>query len=458
MVILTLNCGSSSLKYQLYNWAETETLAAGIIERIGIEGSFIKHEARGHEEVKIESACPSHKEAMALLIDSILSPEYGALKDISEISAVGHRVVHGGEKFAKSLIITDEAMQTFRELEQLAPLHIPANLIGIEAAKAVLPNVKHCAIMDTAWHQSMPESSFIYALPYEWYKKYGVRRYGFHGTSFLYTAKRASVLLGKDPFETNLVIAHLGNGASINAVKNGCSFDTSMGLTPLEGLVMGTRSGDIDPAIPFYIMDKTGMSAKEVENALNKQSGVLGITEKWVDRRDIEIAAEGGDERAIVCEMIESYRIKKYIGAYSAAIGGADAIVFTAGVGERGPITRKLACEGLEYMGVKIDDAKNEASMTRNAETCISADDSKVKIFVIPTNEELVMTEDTYALLEGTYDVHTNYRYHFEECDYVNKEREAGLPKDLKKWKGLDKIICDAPEAKSGGCCGNCSC
>ncbi len=458
MVILTLNCGSSSLKYQLYDWDNMETLATGIVERIGIEGSFIKHEAKGHDEVKIESPCPTHKEAMKLLIDSILSPEYGAISNINEIKAVGHRVVHGAEKFAKSCIINDEAMRTFRELEQLAPLHIPANLIGIEAAEAILPDVKHCAIMDTAWHQTMPESSYIYALPYSWYKDYGVRRYGFHGTSFLYTAKRAAVLLGKDPFETNLVIAHIGNGASINAVKNGCSFDTSMGLTPLEGLVMGTRSGDVDPAIAFFIMDKTGMSAAEVEKALNKESGVLGITEKWVDRRDIEIAAEGGDERAILCQAIESYRIKKYIGAYSAAIGGADAIVFTAGVGERGPITRKLACEGLEYMGVKLDDEKNIASMTRNAETCISADDSKVKIYVIPTNEELVMTEDTYALLEGTYNVHTKYKYHFEETDYINKEREAGLPKDLKKWNGLDKIICKPGQKKGGCCCGNCSC
>ncbi len=456
MVILTLNCGSSSLKYQLYDWDNTETLAAGNIERVGIEGSFIKHEAKDHDEVKIERDCPTHKEAMDLLIESILHPEHGAVKSIDEIKAVGHRVVHGGEKFAKSVIIDQETIDTFRQLEKLAPLHIPANLTGIECAMEVLPNVKHCAIMDTAWHQTMPESSFIYALPHSWYEKYGVRRYGFHGTSFLYTTKRAAALLGKDPFETNLVIAHIGNGASCNAVKNGCSFDTSMGLTPLEGLVMGTRSGDIDPAIPFFIMEKTGMSAEEVEKALNKESGVLGITEKWVDRRDIEIAAEEGNKRAILCQAIEAYRIKKYIGAYSAAIGGADAIVFTAGVGERGPITRALACEGLEYMGIKIDPAKNKASMTRNAETCISADDSKVKVFVIPTNEELVMTEDTYALLEGTYDVHTKYTYHFEHADYVNKEREAGLPKDLKKWNGLDKAIVTPPKKKGGCCCGDC--
>ena len=415
MIILTLNCGSSSLKYQLYNWDKMETLATGIVERIGIEGSFIKHETSGKDEIKIESACPTHNEAMNLLIDTILDPEFGAIKKIGEIAAVGHRVVHGGEEFSKSFVITDEAKKVFKDIENLAPLHNPANMIGIEAAQAILPNVKHCAIMDTAWHQTMPASSFIYALPREWYEKYGVRRYGFHGTSFLYTAKRAAVLLDKDPFETNLVIAHIGNGASINAVKNGCSFDTSMGLTPLEGLVMGTRCGDIDPAIIFFIMDKTGMSAKEVEKALNKKSGVLGITEKWVDRRDIEVAAENGDERAILCQHIEAYRIKKYIGAYSAAIGGADAIVFTAGVGERGPITRKIACEGLEYMGIKLDEAKNKASMTTNAETCISTDDSKVKIFVIPTNEELVMTEDTCALIQGDYDTHTNYKYHFEE-------------------------------------------
>ena len=423
-----------------------ETLASGIVERIGIDGSFIKHEAKGHDEIKLEQSCPGHKEAMNLIIDSILSPEYGALKDIKDIKAVGHRVVHGGEKFAKSVIIDDEAIKTFTELEKLAPLHIPANLTGIESAMAVLPDVKHCAIMDTAWHQTMPAHSYIYALPYPWYEKYGVRRYGFHGTSFLYTAKRAAALLGKDPFKTNLVIAHIGNGASINAVKDGCSYDTSMGLTPLEGLVMGTRSGDIDPAIPFFIMEKTGLSASEVEKALNKESGVLGITEKWVDRRDIEIAAEEGNQRAIVCEMIEAYRIKKYIGAYSAAVGGPDAVVFTAGVGERGPITRQLATEGLEFMGIKIDPEKNKASMTRNAETCISTDDSKVKVYVIPTNEELVMTEDTYALLEGSYDVHTGYKYHFEDASYVNKERVAGLPKDLKKWKGLDQIIVEPPK------------
>lgn len=455
MVILTLNCGSSSLKYQLFNWERMETLASGIVERVGIDGSFIKHEATGKEEVKIESPCPTHKEAMTLLIDTIQHPEHGAIGNVNEIKAVGHRAVHGGEKFAKSTIINDEVLKTMRELSHLAPLHNPANIIGIESAQEILPDVPHCAIFDTAWHQTMPDSSYLYALPYKWYENYGVRRYGFHGTSFLYTAKRAAALLGKDPFECNLVIAHIGNGASINAIKNGKSYDTSMGLTPLEGLIMGTRSGDIDPAIPFYLMNETELSSAQVEKALNKESGVLGITEKWVDRRDIEIAAADGNERAKLCQKMEAYRIKKYIGAYAAALGGIDAVVFTAGVGERGPVTRQLALENMEYMGIQLDEASNKASMTRNAETVITKEGSPVKAFVIPTNEELVMTEDTYALLEGSYDVHTSYTYHFESAGYVNKEREAGLPKDIKKWQGLDKIIATPPK-KGGCCCGNC--
>ena len=441
LVILTLNCGSSSLKYQLYDWDNSQTLASGIIERIGIEGAQIKHKHHEQDEVVIQQPLADHKEAMELLMSTIVHPEYGPIKQVDEIKAVGHRVVHGGENFAKSVIIDDEALKTFRELEGLAPLHIPANITGIESAQAVLPQVPHCAIMDTAWHQTMPSKAYLYALPYKWYEEQGVRRYGFHGTSFLYTAKRAAVLLGKDPFKTNLVIAHIGNGSSINAVKNGVSIDTSMGLTPLEGLVMGTRCGDIDPAIPFHMMRQTGMSPDEVETALNKESGVLGISEQWVDRRDIEIAAEEGHERANLTQEIEAYRIRKYIGAYAAAVGGIDAVVFTAGVGERGPITRMLATEGLDYMGIQLDKDKNKASMTTSAETCISKDGSSVKIFVIPTNEELVMTEDTAALINGTYDVHTQYTYHFQDADYVNKDRLAKLPKDLKKWDGLDKII-----------------
>jgi|YNPMSStandDraft_1061717.scaffolds.fasta_scaffold08740_4 acetate kinase len=445
MVILTLNCGSSSVKYQVFDWDQKTALATGIVERVTQGGSFIKHKARGKEEYKLEHDCPDHKVAIELIMSTLVDKNVGAIDSIDQIKAVGHRVVHGGEKFSKSVRITPEVLHTFEQIQSLAPLHNPANITGIKAAQAVLPKVPHCAIIDTAWHQTMPPSSYIYALPYEWYTKYGVRRYGFHGTSFLYTAKRAAVLLGKDPFKVNLVIAHIGNGSSINAVKNGLSFDTSMGLTPLEGLVMGTRSGDHDPAISFYIMRQTGMKPEEVESALNKKSGVLGITEKWVDRRDIEIAAAEGNERAQLAQLIEGYRLRKYIGAYVAAVGGIDALVFTAGVGERGPITRQIATEGLECMGIKLDPEKNRVSMTRNGETCISADDSKVKIFVIPTDEELVMTEDTYALEEGTYDIHTNFTYTFQHRDYQNKERMEALPKDIEKWKGLDKILAKPP-------------
>ncbi len=441
MVILTLNCGSSSVKYQVYDWAKKTALATGIVERVTQPGSFIKHSAKGRDEYKLEKDCPDHRIAIQLIMETLVDPRVGAIGNVNEIMAVGHRVVHGGEKFSQSVKITPEVIRTFEDIQGLAPLHNPANITGIKAAQAVIPDVPHCAIMDTAWHQTMPAESYLYALPYEWYTKYGVRRYGFHGTSFLYTAKRAAVLLGKDPFKVNLVIAHIGNGSSINAVKNGLSFDTSMGLTPLEGLVMGTRSGDHDPAIAFYLMRKTGMKPEEVENALNKKSGVLGITEKYVDRRDIEMAAEGGDKRAQLAQEMEGYRIRKYIGAYAAAVGGIDAVVFTAGVGERGPITRAIATGGLEYMGVKVDPEKNRVSMTRNAETCISADDSRVKVFVIPTDEELVMTEDTYALEEGKYDIHTKFTYSFQSRDYRNPEREANLAKDIAKWKGLEKIL-----------------
>jgi acetate kinase len=441
MVIMTLNCGSSSVKYQLYEWDRKEVLGKGIVEKISLDDSFIEHQTMGKKEYTKEYPCPSHKEAIELIIKTIVDPDVGAIESIDEIKAVGHRAVHGGEKFAKSVIIDDEVKQTFEDLKHLAPLHNPANLMGMEAAQELLPDVPHCAIMDTAWHQTMPKRSYLYAVPYEWYEEYNARRYGFHGTSFLYTAKRAAVLLGKNPFETNLIIAHIGNGASINAVENGVSVDTSMGLTPLEGLVMGTRSGDVDPAIPFYIMRQTGKSMDEVERILNKKSGVLGITGKWVDRRDIELAAEDGNERAQLAIEIEAYRLKKYIGSYAAALGSIDAIVFTAGVGERGPITREYATNGLEKFGIAVDKEKNWTSMTRNAETEISADDSEVKVFVIPTDEELVMTEDTYALMEGAYDIHTNFTYSFQHKDYVNKGRAQALKKDLQKRPGIENII-----------------
>lgn len=445
MDILTLNCGSSSAKYQLYRWKEKRILAKGIVERVIVGGSFIVHEVMGKEKIKVERECPTHKEAIALIMETLAHPEHGVIDNVSQIQAVGHRAVHGGEKFKKSVIVNDEAMNTFKELADLAPLHNPPNIMGIEAAQQLMPNIPHMAIMDTAWHQTMPNFSYIYALPYEWYEKNHVRRYGFHGTSLLYVAKRASVLLGKDPFKTNIVSAHIGNGVSFNAVKNGVSFDTSMGLTPLEGAVMGTRAGDHDAGIDLYMMDKLGLSPGEMNKILNKKSGVLGITGKYTDRRDIEIAAKKGNERAKLAIEIEGYRGKKYIGAYMAALGHTDAIIFTAGVGEMSPIIRNKMVQGLEEFGVIIDPEKNELSHTRNAETDITGKGSKVKIFVIPTDEELVMTEDTVALLEGRYDVHTNFRYSFQDPHYINKLREESFKKSLEKNPELLKIKAKIP-------------
>lgn len=440
MVILTLNCGSSSAKYQVYDWDNKVVMANGVVERIGDTGSCITHKTHG-KKIEFESPCPTHKEAIELILKEITDKDVGVIEDMSVIGAVGHRVLHGGDKFTKSVIVTPEVLETFRSVIDLGPLHMPANIMGIEAAQKVLPNVPHAAVMDTAWHQTMPESSFMYAIPREWYTKYAARKYGFHGTSFLYTAKRAAALLGKEPKDTNLIICHIGNGASCCAVKNGVCYDTTMGLTPLAGLVMGTRSGDLDPALPFYIMRKTGMSIDEMDKALNKKSGLLGITGKYTDRRDVEKGAEEGDALCKLGQAMEGYRIKKTIGAYAAALGKVDAIVFTAGVGEHSPRIRELATENLEILGVKMDLRKNALSNTSNAETLISADDSKVKIFVIPTDEELVMTEDAYALMKGTYDVHTNFKYSFQSKDYVNKAREESLKKELEKLPELKEIL-----------------
>ena len=442
MVILTLNCGSSSAKYQVYDWDKKEVLANGVVERIGIEGSGITHKAGGNK-TEIKSPCPTHKEAIELILKTITDAKIGVIPDMSVIKAVGHRVLHGGDKFTKSVKVTPEVLDVFKSpaVCGLGPLHMPANIMGIEAAQKVLPNVPHVAVMDTAWHQTMPASSYRYAIPKEWYEKYGARRYGFHGTSFLYTAKRAAVLLHKDPKDTNIIIAHVGNGASMCAVKNGCCYDTSMGITPLEGLVMGTRSGDMDCALPFYIMRQTGMTADEMDNALNKKSGLLGLTGLSSDRRDIADAAEKGNADAQLAVDMECYRLKKYFGAYLAAVGPVDAIVYTAGVGEHSALIRGKALEGLEHLGIKIDPKKNELSNTGNAETCISADDSKVKVFVIPTDEELVMTEDAFAIMQGTYDVHTNFKYSFQDPAYRNKAREAGLAKELEKNPELASIV-----------------
>ncbi|AEF84361.1 acetate kinase [Treponema primitia ZAS-2] len=441
MVILVLNCGSSSAKYQVYDWDAKDILAVGVVEKVTLGGSFISHKVKGREEITIQHDCPTHTDAVDFIIKTLTSKENGVISDMSVIKAVGHRVLHGGDKFTKSVIVDDAAMAAFNEVKDLGPLHNPANIMGIEAAKKVLPNVPHCAIMDTAWHQTMPPESFLYATPYEWYEKYGVRRYGFHGTSFLYTAKRAAVLLGQDPYKTNLIICHLGNGASVNAVKDGKSFDTSMGITPLEGLIMGTRSGDADPAMPFYVMRKTGMSPAEMENALNKKSGLLGITGQYADRRDIQKAALAGDARAKLAQDMEAQRVKKYIGGYLATLGRVDALVFTAGVGEFAFFIRKKILEGLEGLGIVYDSKKNDLACTRNTETLISKPESKIPIYIIPTDEELVMTEDAYALMAGTYDVHTKFTYSFQSKDYVNKGRAEGLKEELKKKPDLQSVI-----------------
>lgn len=441
MIILTLNCGSSSVKYQLYNWDSSSIVARGEVERVAGSGSAISHSVPGKPDVEREHECPDHREAIKLIIETLVDPEIGAVESITQVDAVGHRVVHGGDRFAKSTIITDDVLDVFKEYQHLAPLHLPANIMGIEAARSVLPDVPHCAIMDTAWHQTMPEAAYMYALPYEWYTDYSVRRYGFHGTSFLYCAKRAAVLLGKDPFETNLVICHVGNGSSVCAVRNGVSVDTSMGLTPLEGLIMGTRSGDCDPAIGFYVSRNAGLTPDDVESIMNKKSGLLGITGEHVDRRDIVSAAEAGDRRAALALEMEAYRIKKYIGAYSAALGRIDAVVFTAGVGEMQPIIREKALFDLENLGIRLDKRRNTLSMTRNAETRISADSSPTAVFVIPTDEELVMTEDTHALTNGTYDEHLKFTYTFQDAAYRNRERESSFENDIAKRPGIEDIV-----------------
>ncbi|MGN0906994.1 MAG: acetate kinase [Bullifex sp.] len=440
MVILTLNCGSSSAKYQVYDWDNKDVLAVGIVERIGLEYSTIEQKTTGKEVYEARFSSPTHMEAIQLVLKMLVDEKYGCIKSLSEIGAVGHRVLHGGEYFKKSTLVTDEVIEKLKEIIPLGPLHMPANIMGIEVARKLMPDVPQAIVMDTAWHQTMEEAAFMYAVPYSWYKDWNVRRYGFHGTSHLYCAKRAAVLLGKENKDTNVIIMHIGNGASGCAVKNGVCIDTSMGLTPLEGLVMGSRSGDMDPAIIPYMCKNLGVTAAEMDTILNKKSGLIGLCGKS-DRRDVQAAAKAGDKNAQLGIDMEIHRIKKYIGAYAALLGRVDAVVFTAGVGEMGDHIRKGALSGLENFGIKLDEKKNALSHCRNTETCISTDDSPVKIFVIPTDEELVMTEDAFALMNGTYDIHTNFHYTFESPDYVNKARARGLVENLKKTPELESII-----------------
>ena len=398
MKILVLNCGSSSIKYKLFDMTTKKVMAQGGIEKIGLPGSFLKLTLPNGEKKILEKDVPEHTTGIDFILNTLVSEEYGSIKSLDEINAVGHRMVHGGEKFAKSVLIDQEVLDTFIACSDLAPLHNPANLKGVNAVSAILPNVPQVGVFDTAFHQTMPDYAYMYAVPYELYSKYGVRRYGFHGTSHRYVSKRACEFLGLPVEGTKIITCHVGNGGSITAVKDGKSVDTSMGLTPLEGLMMGTRSGDIDGGAVTYIMEKEGLDAQGISNLLNKKSGVLGVFEKSSDMRDLESAAAAGEPRAVLAENMYFYRIKKYIGAYAAAMGGVDVIVFTGGVGENQANARSGACEGLEYMGVKVDLEKNK---TRGVEAIISADDSKVKVVVIPTDEELMIASDTMDILSA---------------------------------------------------------
>ncbi len=396
MNILVINCGSSSLKYQLIDMDEKKVLAKGLAERIGIEGGRVKYEAAGKEEVVIEEMLADHKAALKIVLDSLQHPEYGAVKSLSEIDAVGHRVVHGGEAFAQSVIIDDEVMKAINDNVEIAPLHNPPNIIGIEACKEIMGDVPMVAVFDTAFHQTIPALNYIYALPYEYYEKYKVRRYGFHGTSHQYITERAAEMLGKKLDEVNLITCHLGNGSSISAIVGGKCYDTTMGFTPLEGLAMGTRTGDMDPAIVPFIMDKEKLSADEMSNVMNKKSGVLGISGVSSDFRDLEEAADEGNERAQLALDIFENRVRKYIGAYLTEMDHCDGIVFTAGVGENSITTRERVIDGLTSLGVKIDHDKNNM---RGKDAVVSTEDSSIPVLVVPTNEELKIAMETAKLV-----------------------------------------------------------
>ena len=397
MKVLVINCGSSSLKYQLIDMETENSLAQGLVERIGIEGSVLTQKVEGKDKYIVKTPMKNHKEAIEIVLKALVDDEHGVIKSMDEITAVGHRVVHGGEKYASSVLITEEVKKSIEECYKLAPLHNPPNMIGIEACEELMPNTPMVAVFDTAFHQTMPKEAFLYALPYELYTENGIRKYGFHGTSHMYVSNKVAEVMGKDIKDLKIVTCHLGNGASLCAVKNGVSIDTTMGFTPLDGIVMGTRSGSIDPAIVLYLLNELKYSAEDVNTLLNKKSGVLGISGVSSDFRDIEDAAAKGDERAILALDIYHYRIRTQIGAYAAAMGGVDAIVFTAGVGENGPETREACLEGLEFLGVKVDKEKNNV---RGKVREISTEDSTVKAFVIPTNEELVIARDTKNLVK----------------------------------------------------------
>ena len=398
MNILVINCGSSSLKFQLIDSETEKCIAKGLCERIGIEGSRITYTPDGGEKEQTVTPMPDHTEAIRLVLEALTNEKTGVVKSLDEIGAVGHRIVHGGEKFAASTIITDEVMKAIEECNDLAPLHNPANLIGINACKKLMPTTPMVAVFDTAFHQTMPEEAYMYGLPYEYYEKYKIRRYGFHGTSHSYVSRKAAEVLGKKYEDLKIIVCHLGNGASVSAVKNGKCVDTSMGLTPLEGLIMGTRSGDIDPAIMEFIAHKEGKNIDEIMTVLNKKSGVYGLANNLSsDFRDLEDGYNRGDEHCIRTMNTYCYRVAKYIGSYVAAMNGVVVICFTAGIGENAPLVRSLVCEHLGFLGVSIDE---DANHKRGEEIAISTPDSKTIVMVIPTNEELAIARETVSLVK----------------------------------------------------------
>ena len=396
MKVLVINCGSSSLKYQLIDSETEQVLAKGLRERIGIEGGMLSHTPAGKEKIETAVEMPDHVKAVELVLASLTDKENGVINSLDDIDAVGHRIVHGGESFSEATLITDEVIKAIEECNDLAPLHNPANLIGISSCKKLMPNTPMVGVFDTAFHQTMPKKAYLYGIPYEYYEKYKVRRYGFHGTSHSYVSKRAAEILHKDPREFKVIVCHLGNGASISAVKNGECVDTSMGLTPLEGLFMGTRSGDLDPAILEFICNKENISISEMTNILNKKSGVLGLSGLSSDFRDLIEARDKGNERAKTTLEAYAYRVAKYIGAYTAAMNGTDAIVFTAGIGENNKDVRQMVGDYLTYMGTGVDRGKNE---TRGEEAIISPGAARIPILVVPTNEELAIAKETVALV-----------------------------------------------------------
>ncbi len=397
MKVLVINCGSSSLKYQLIDMDNENALANGLVERIGIEGSKLTQKVDGRDKYVLSVPMKDHKDAIKHVLDTLTDGTNGVIASMDEIGAVGHRVVHGGEKYADSVVIDDEVMKDLVDFSALAPLHNPPNIIGIRSCQALMPDTKMVAVFDTAFHQTMPEKAFLYGLPYEMYKENHIRKYGFHGTSHKYVSYRTAEILGRDVKELKIVTCHLGNGASVAAVHNGKSVDTSMGFTPLEGLLMGTRCGDIDPAIIPYLMKEYNYSYDEVLDIMNKKSGVLGLSGVSSDFRDIEVAADGGNNRANLALDVFFYRVKKYIGYFVAAMNGIDALVFTAGLGENAPEAREAIASDLEYLGIYLDKAKNKV---RGKEAVVSTDDSKVKVLVVPTNEELMIARDTLALVK----------------------------------------------------------